>query len=112
MRTREEQMDAATALAGSGPAYLFYLAEAMEDAGQQLGFTPEEARRLVCQTLVGAAAMLAETSDGPAGLRATVTSKGGTTAAACDTLDELHVHDALVKAIGAAHERGRELGAA
>ncbi len=109
LRMREEQMDAATAVAGSGPAYLFYLAEAMEDAALQLGFTAEDARRLVRQTLIGATAMLAETSDAPGDLRATVTSKGGTTAAACETLDTLDTKGAFVKAITAARDRGREL---
>ncbi|MFO0832800.1 MAG: pyrroline-5-carboxylate reductase [Phycisphaerales bacterium] len=110
LQTREDLMDSATAVAGSGPAYVFYLAEAMEEAAVKLGFSPEEARRLVRQTIIGATAMMAESSDAPAELRAMVTSKGGTTAAACETLDTLQVRQAVVRAIEAAHARGRELG--
>lgn len=110
IRTREDLMDAATAVAGSGPAYVFYLAEAMEEAATKLGFSPEDARRLVRQTIIGATAMMAESSDSPADLRAMVTSKGGTTAAACEVLDSSLVRQAIVKAVEAAQARGRELG--
>lgn len=110
IRTREELMDAATAVSGSGPAYVFYLAEAMEQAAVKLGFSPEDARRLVRQTIVGATAMMAESSDSPAELRSMVTSKGGTTAAACEVLDASLVKQAIVHAVEAAQARGRELG--
>lgn len=110
IRAREDLMDAATAVAGSGPAYVFYLAEAMEEAARKLGFSPEDARRLVKQTIIGATAMMGESSDAPSDLRAMVTSKGGTTAAACDRLDALGVRAAVVQAVEAAQARGRELG--
>lgn len=104
---REDLMDAATAVAGSGPAYVFYLAEAMEEAARKLGFTPEDARRLVRDDHRLATAMMSESSDAPSDLRAMVTSKGGTTAAACDTLDTLGVRAAFVQAVEAAQVRGR-----
>lgn len=103
----ETLMDAFTALAGSGPAYLFLLAEAMERAGVALGFDTPTARAAASQTLRGAAALLDGTD--PAALRAAVTSKAGTTAAALASLDRDAVPDAIVRAITAARDRGREL---
>lgn len=107
---REEMMDAFTAVAGSGPAYLFYVAEAMERAAVGIGFEADTARRIVRQTLVGASALMDEGAD-PAALRAAVTSKGGTTHAACTALDESGVMAAFGRALTAARDRGRELGA-
>lgn len=107
----ESLMDAFTAVAGSGPAYLFYVAEAMMRAAEQLGFAPDVADRIVRQTLAGASTLLAE--DGaapPTELRASVTSKGGTTAAATRVLDEAGVMGVFAKALRAARDRGRELG--
>lgn len=103
----ESLMDAFTAVAGSGPAYLFHLARAMEDAAIALGFEPAAARRVVSQTLQGAAALL-DGSD-PAALRDAVTSKGGTTAAALGVLDQARAADTLIRAITAATDRAREL---
>lgn len=106
----EPMMDAFTAVAGSGPAYLFYIAEAMERAAIEIGFEAGMARRIVRQTLVGASALMDEEVD-PAALRAAVTSKGGTTHAACTALDESGVMEAFARALAAARDRGRELGA-
>lgn len=109
IETREDLLDAFTAVAGSGPAYLFHLAEAMEKAAAEVGFAPDEARRIVRQTLVGAAGLLGESSGSPGELRAAVTSKGGTTAAASGVLEARGVAEAVVAAIVAARDRGREI---
>jgi pyrroline-5-carboxylate reductase len=109
VKTREDLMDTATGIAGSGPAYVFYLAEAMERAAMDLGFMPEDARALVRQTIIGAASMMVDASQSPTELRAMVTSKGGTTAAAIEKLDELSFNEAIVRAIVAARDRGRQL---
>lgn len=106
----EDLVDAFTAVAGSGPAYLFYLAESMEKAAIACGFDPGTARTLARQTLIGAAGLLANDDRDPALLRAAVTSKGGTTAAATATMDQSDLHGIMVRAITAARDRGRELG--
>lgn len=107
---REDLLDAVTAVSGSGPAYAFYLAEAMAEAGAALGLTPAQARELAVATLAGAAE-LALRSDTPLPtLRANVTSKGGTTAAAIATLDAGGVRAQVEAAVRAAHQRSRELG--
>lgn len=105
----EELQDALTAVSGSGPAYLFYLAEAMEAAAVELGLDPQTARTMVQQTLVGASALYAQASEHPQELRRKVTSPGGTTAAATSSLDESSVHGAIVRAITAARDRSQEL---
>ncbi|MBL8763852.1 MAG: pyrroline-5-carboxylate reductase [Phycisphaerae bacterium] len=106
----ERLMDAFTALAGSGPAYLFYLAEAMERAAVEMGFDRKVAGVIVRRTLSGAAALLdAGREDGPGALRARVTSKGGTTDVACRVMDEAGVASSIRDAIVAARDRGREL---
>ncbi len=105
----ESLMDAYTALAGSGPAYVFYLAEAMIHTAVELGFTREEATLIVRETVAGAGEMLAASPEHPGTLRAGVTSKGGTTAAACESLDQSGVMDAFDRAIRAARSRGVEL---
>lgn len=106
----EGLMDAFTALAGSGPAYLFFLAESMVRAGVEMGFTPDEADAAVRQTLLGAASMLATDPRDPGSLRAAVTSRGGTTAAALASMETDGVDASLRRAIKAAEARGRELG--
>ena len=107
---REEQLDAVTAVSGSGPAYFFYFLEAMIEAGQELGFSPGEARRLAYATAGGAAALAAQAVESPAVLRAQVTSKGGTTAAAIAELEQRAVKAAFVAAIRAAAARAAQLG--
>ncbi len=109
LRIPEELMDAFTAVAGSGPAYLFYLAEAMTKAAVKLGFDAKTADAAVRATLFGASAMLKDDPRTAEALRAAVTSKGGTTAAATARLDSSGVPASIVKAIEAACERGREL---
>lgn len=106
----ESMMDAFTAVAGSGPAYVFYLVEAMTKAAESLGFGAAIARRIVDQTVVGSAALLDDSADDAATLRAKVTSKNGTTHAATTTLDERRVMEAFVAALTAARDRGEELG--
>ncbi|MDQ3269056.1 MAG: pyrroline-5-carboxylate reductase [Pseudomonadota bacterium] len=108
----EAQMDAVTAVSGSGPAYLFLLAEAMQAAGEQQGLPAEKARALATQTLLGAARMLAQSGELPATLRSRVTSPGGTTQAAVEAFESGGFHALVASAIGAATERGRELSAA
>ena len=107
--SREELIDAATAVSGSGPAYVFYFAEQWVHAAQELGFSSEEATLLVQQTLVGGTALWRSTNLAPQTLRAQVTSKGGTTAAACEHLDKQNVNQAFQDAIAKAFERAREL---
>jgi pyrroline-5-carboxylate reductase len=106
----ESLMDAYTALAGSGPAYLFYLAESMTQAAEQLGFDADQAQLIVRQTLLGSASLLSQSTEPPSDLRAKVTSKNGTTQAATDSLDESGVMESIIAAIHAAKERGEELG--
>jgi pyrroline-5-carboxylate reductase len=105
----ESGQDAVTAVSGSGPAYVFYLAEAMIDAGIEAGLDPETARTLATQTLVGAAKLLATSDDDAVELRRRVTSPNGTTAAAIEAFDERGVHDALVAGVLAAARRSAEL---
>jgi len=106
----EADLDTVTALSGSGPAYVFYVAEAMVRAARELGLDETAARELALATFAGAAA-LAQGSDEPLEtLRARVTSKGGTTHAAVTTLEALRVADAFVAAVRAAQARARELG--
>ncbi|MEX2672317.1 MAG: pyrroline-5-carboxylate reductase [Phycisphaeraceae bacterium] len=109
IRVDESQMDAITAVSGSGPAYVFYLAEAMEQAARDLGLA-EHAELLVAQTLQGAAALLAESPDAAAALRRKVTSPGGTTEAAIKHLDSHDALATLTNAIKAAATRSSELG--
>ena len=106
----EPMIDAFTAVAGSGPAYLFYLAEAMTGAAITLGFEPGTARRIVEQTITGSAALLEASDDDAQTLRANVTSKNGTTHAATTVLDDHRVMDIVTKALTAARDRGIELG--
>lgn len=109
VRVSESEMDAVTGLAGSGPAYLFLVAEALIDAGVRVGLERSVADALVRQLLMGSAALLARGEE-PADLRAKVTSPGGTTAAGIAALESHDVRAAFVDAVRAATERGRELG--
>lgn len=106
----EDHLDAVTAVSGSGPAYVFYLAEAMMLAASELGLDPADARTLVASTIAGAGAMLVSESESPEQLRAQVTSKGGTTAAAISVFDSREMRGLIVDAVRAAWERSRELG--
>jgi pyrroline-5-carboxylate reductase len=112
MRLPESQLDAVTALSGSGPAYFFYLVEAMIDAGILLGLPRAVAAELIVQTAIGSAVMLRDSGEHPVQLREAVTSPGGTTIAAIRELEVHGVRAALLAAIEAACLRSRELGAA
>jgi len=105
----EKHQDAVTAISGSGPAYIFYVTEAMIEAGVFLGLPRTTATELVVQTLYGAATMLRETGDHPSVLRENVTSPGGTTVAALRTLDDHKVRAAFISALEAARDRSHEL---
>ena len=105
----ESMMDAFTAVAGSGPAYLFYLAESMVQGAMRVGFSHADALKIVRGTLAGSAAMLEQSADEPSDLRAAVTSKGGTTEAALKVLNSKTVLQDFADAIEAARDRGREL---
>jgi len=106
----EPLIDAVTAVSGSGPAYFFYLAEAMIDAAGQLGVDEQAARTLAAMTCFGAGKMMLECPDPPDRLRAKVTSPGGTTEAAVKALEARSVRDAWIAAIHAAARRSKELG--
>ena len=111
IEVEESQMDAVTAVSGSGPAYVFYLAEQMIRAGESLGLTAEQARALSIRTIAGAAKMLAAADESPQSLRKKVTSPNGTTQAAIEHLESQNVGESIVDAIAAAARRSRELGA-
>jgi pyrroline-5-carboxylate reductase len=110
VRVPESQLDAVTALSGSGPAYFFYLVEAMIDAGILLGLPRALAADLIVQTAIGASVMLRDSGEHPVQLREAVTSPGGTTIAAIRELEVHGVRAALIAAIEAAAKRSRELG--
>lgn len=105
----ESLLDAFTAVAGSGPAYVFYLVEAMVEAACELGFEREQATAIVRETVSGAGELMRSSPEAPRALRAAVTSKGGTTAAATEVLDQAGVMDHVIRAIHAARHRGTEL---
>ena len=105
----ESMMDAITALSGSGPAYIFFMAEVMEKAGKKLGLQPEMVQKLVKQTILGSAKMLIESDIGPRGLREKVTSPGGTTESALNFLKKNGFEQMLIKAISTAARRSAEL---
>jgi len=107
----ENQMDIVTGVSGSGPAYVYYLIESMIEAGVQGGLSNEQARNLTIQTLIGAAHMVQSTGEDPAELRRKVTSPGGTTQAAIETLQSFHFTEALITAIQRAADRAGEMGA-
>lgn len=106
---QEEQMDAVTALSGSGPAYFFLLMEILEQAGVDLGLDPENARLLTIQTALGAARMAMESEDSPRELRERVTSPGGTTERALEVLESGGIRPLVTRAVSAARERSEEL---
>jgi pyrroline-5-carboxylate reductase len=110
--TREDDLDAVTALSGSGPAYVFYLLEAMIQAGTEMGLSAAQARQLALATFDGAAALAAQSPLSAEALREQVTSKGGTTHAALTALEAGGVKAAFVRALHAARERAVELGRA
>ena len=112
LRILESQQDAATALSGSGPAYVYYLVEAMVDAGILLGMPRRTALEMVTQAVYGAATMLKDSGEHPVILREAVTSPGGTTISAIRELEKHGVRAAFLAAIEAARDRGRELGGA
>ena len=107
---QESQMDAVTAVSGSGPAYVFYFIEAVEEAARELGLPVAVAHRLALDTFTGAAKLAASSAEPVPALRERVTSKGGTTERALASLAKDRVKEAIVRAIRAASDRGRELG--
>lgn len=107
---QEEALHAVTGLSGSGPAYVYYLVEAMEQAGQEIGLEGDVARRLILQTIIGAAHMLRDRGEEPAVLRKQVTSPGGTTAAGIGVLEERGFQEAMLACIKQAVARSEEMG--
>lgn len=106
----EALLDPVTAVSGSGPAYVFYFIEALEQAAKELGLEADAARTLALETFLGAAKLAASSADDPATLRAKVTSKGGTTEAALLVMDTEKLKDAFVRAVHTANARALELG--
>lgn len=106
----EDQIDAVTAVSGSGPAYFFYLVEQMVKAGVELGLSETQALALASKTALGAATMLVKSNDSPAELRRKVTSPGGTTEAAISHMQDKGLGAIVVDAIKAAEKRGKTLG--
>jgi len=106
----EEQLDAVTALSGSGPAYVFYFIEAMIQAGIDMGLSREQSHQLAVATFVGASALAQDATEPPEVLRARVTSKGGTTYAALTAMEQDGMQQRFMRAIEAARQRARELG--
>ena len=109
VRVEEKDMDAVTAVSGSGPAYVFYLMEAMLEAAHQLGLSGQVARKLVYTTVKGSAELILQHGVPPDELRRRVTSKGGTTAAAMEVKERRQVKEAVIEAMLAAHRRAGEL---
>ncbi|HSS46852.1 MAG TPA: pyrroline-5-carboxylate reductase [Burkholderiales bacterium] len=106
---REEQLDAITALSGSGPAYVFYFIEALQQAAKELGFDANQARQLALATFSGAVKLASQGEDAQV-LRSRVTSKGGTTERAIGKMDEAQIKQHIIDAVRAAAGRSRELG--
>ena len=106
----EAQMDAVTAISGSGPAYVFYFIEALQQSAQALGFGEAVARKLAIETFVGAARMAEQSQESFSELRHRVTSKGGTTDAALNSFESDGIAAAIMRGAQAAAKRGRELG--
>lgn len=109
---KESLLDIVTGVSGSGPAYIYYMMEAMIEGAIRGGLEPEEARKLTVQTVLGAAKMVETTGEAPAELRRKVTSPNGTTEAAIHTLDSLGFPEAVTRAVLRAAERAGEMGAA
>jgi pyrroline-5-carboxylate reductase len=110
IRVTEDQMDAVTAVSGSGPAYFFYLTELLTAAAVEVGLSPDDARILARVTCDGSARLLTESGEEAQDLRHKVTSPGGTTEAAIKKFDELGLAKIVTAAVTAARDRGRELG--
>jgi len=108
--TQESQLDAVTALSGSGPAYVFYFLEAMTEAGVGMGLPHAQAYQLAVATFAGSASLAAASTESPEVLRQRVTSKGGTTYAAITAMEASGVKPAFIHAMQAAEQRARELG--
>ncbi|HJV84773.1 MAG TPA: pyrroline-5-carboxylate reductase [Noviherbaspirillum sp.] len=106
----ESLIDPVTAVSGSGPAYVFYFIESMQQAAQEMGLTAEQGTQLAIATFVGASQLAAQSTEPVSVLRERVTSKGGTTYAALTSMDASDVKGAIVKALKAAAARGKELG--
>jgi pyrroline-5-carboxylate reductase len=106
----ESQIDAVTAISGSGPAYVFLFIEALQQAAVELGFTDRQARQLALETTLGAARLAVQSDEPAAALRARVTSKGGTTEAALNAMAERGVKEGIIAGAMAANARGGELG--
>jgi pyrroline-5-carboxylate reductase len=107
---QERDLDAVTALSGSGPAYVFYFLEAMRDAGERMGLPADVALQLATGTFVGAATLAQRSSEPPQVLRERVTSKGGTTYAALTAMDAAGIKASFEEALFAAQRRAEELG--
>jgi pyrroline-5-carboxylate reductase len=107
---QEELLHAVTAVSGSGPAYVFYFIEAMQQAGLELGLSATQARQLSLETFLGAAKLAIQSREDAAVLRARVTSPGGTTERAIASLDNDDVKRAIVRAMNKSYQRSRELG--
>jgi pyrroline-5-carboxylate reductase len=108
--SEESQIDAVTAISGSGPAYVFLFIEALQQAAAELGFTPKQARQLATETVLGSAKLAAQSEEPASALRERVTSKGGTTEAALRTMAERGFKDSVVAGALAANARAGELG--
>ena len=106
----QEQLDAITAVSGSGPAYVFHFIEALRDAGVELGLSADAANKLAIETVLGAAKLAAQSADDVSVLRQRVTSKGGTTEAALASMARDHFREIIIRAVKAANDRSRELG--
>ena len=107
---KESELDAVTAVSGSGPAYVFYFIESLIEAAVQSGLSSEDASKLVLTTIKGAVKLLEEREDTPQHLRHLVTTPGGTTEAALNVLETCQVKQAIIDAIAAATQKSREIG--
>lgn len=108
--TEESMLDPVTAISGSGPAYVLYFIEALQQAAREMGFSAADARKLAVETFIGTARLAAQSSEDASVLRERVTSKGGTTARALASMDADRVKDLIVRALHAANQRAHELG--
>jgi pyrroline-5-carboxylate reductase len=108
----EHHLDAVTGLSGSGPAYIYYLIEAMEKSAEEIGLEKQTAKELIVQTLIGAAEMVKVSTKSPAQLRKDVTSPGGTTEAGVRILEQHHVQEAFISCIKAATAQSKKMGKA
>lgn len=110
VETEEEKIDALTGISGSGPAYVYYMMEALIEAGKRGGLTADQARDMTIQTVLGAAQMVRQTGEEPAELRRKVTSPNGATQAAIAKLDESDFYGAVIRAAERCSERSAEMG--